>query len=1585
MLIGISSYSQNIESFSKTETVGGSSSTLTLDFLDYPIKKRIDNGHFKASLDLGEDFLFGDEDFLITINFNLTARLDGVDQNDIFEAEYELAIVENQPEAYIIADFKSFIDASTIGDDESLLFDEVQIDINSINSNHSDLNDFIRIQMSYEVDLGFDVSSLQSDLNSINIQQGIKNGIFNWVDDVHISHYQLQLLRLYNISQEKDTEEDIMANLDWKIAMTIEVDLKDPSSKNYSLQIAGGTGFYVARIRPVGGYFLGGSGNSGNWGLWSSNDIGKVALVRSTIDLPYFYFEDNEENVNWIYSRVFTEDSKVKENVTYADGLLKLKQEQTYLPSKNITLIKQTVYDKIGRPAITSIPVPVPGKQNSFRSQFMTAAGTSEVYNSDHFDTDVKLRNPDKIDESGDFSYYNDNPDKSIPNAEGFGYTRTIYYNDGLGRVKEQSGVGKSHSVDQTEGGRTTRYLYATPTDEELIAIFGDEAPSSESVLKSITIDPNNTASVTYISKSGNVIATSLVFSEGHDNLSPLDNSSPYEQTLRDKLTVNLKRENGFSSSKRISLAVPTDLNVSYSIKCAQIESLCQVTTLDCNFQLDIILHTLDDLGNIVSTQPLVSQSMSGVACQDVEGEDFKVIPESTFSLNEGSYIVEKSLKPMDPESTTQSNRETIENGVFPITDMVAEWLESIENLQDIQAFNQSIDNLAQAANSQTLDVFTNNGSAEFEVAWPQEFLDVYALEGNDEKYSISFAPVGWRATDGRNPIAMFFNTPCCVGIEVPVQWLPPFDGDPTKPAEDATIADGTNDVNVRGQFDIVNFYSLFDTSIPENERPIQEFYPDFEGYMLSFFDDCVGSDRDFQTEQLLKDAIYRDNGYMDGWEVEGTFNQMVYHMLTDTYDVDGGDQMDNPEQVYDFEQLKSCWIGVLSRLKEEVCVKVFDFYSEGEDQNISNTFDDRNDDPSGGIHDNHFDSKMKGGFFLTRWIAKRKISKRMRGLQLGGGEGGELAPALGQFHVVEEFLNCTGYQFAKIISPFDPLPLGSDLVMGYDYWEEVDQLNEEGPVPIRLLGETKSDYFNGSSVLSDLSTATLDHDYKYIPITDWDPIRRVKVTAEDGSVTFEIPSSPSKRKSIFPFIKNPIYAYKYFVYENEGASDYQIIEQSVCYEDPNDCFATNGDGFIIRNADGSPMKVPCCSSTPSATDPGCFRDYQYPNLATMSLVNHDVFGEDGGGRFKYVVDDFCSGGRIVCDESHDDWTSGQRLAFYDMLSSYEVEPVEGDFEIDPFDLTCDNLSTETSWYVYMGTEQAQVENELDDIISQLEIDALGGYSESGDNYTHTASGQLYMQLTLDNGDDNFAYYELEIENRIEECQSGCENLRDRFQTRLFELFEENCYEIDGCRTDHASTHNVIPVEDVEAILEQLVLSCQEQCVMTTYSCEDIDCRPLNLPQTEIGSPVSQFDIHYGVGGYPDNPEIIGDVEGSVSHSFVDIAECTNASVTGFQLCDLKDNVDNTIKNLSWYEYTLLKQVQSWDFELDIESYCEGFEGTRKFAFEEPSTPNSTRGSSFVPKDRYEVELGQAVDGNNPGDPVEAPVKCIYIKVESED
>lgn len=1557
-------YTQNdqIEHIRSEVEIGissGSNGTLSFPLDEYTINKRIIGGNVLIKLDLGEDYVIGEGDqFTGQVTINIEARKDGAVVNILPVTTTTLTVNQDQPRSYFIIKLSDLTE--TINGNEDLRLDELIISVSDAILPAGYYGNIINLSASGEIDLGLDANGLTTNAVSVEVNNqayvSAKRARFSWTDSHPVTNYELQVLRLYNISVvTASNEQEITTVLDWSKALTFQgkasID-ETNNSKHMTLTLAEGTGYYVFRVRPLGSYYPNGVADQRNWGVWSASDPDGTTknLNLNTVSLPYFFFADPDENRNWIYNRVFTEHSKIKENLTFANGLQQPRQSQTYLPSQDVTLVTQTILDYSGRPSVTTIPIPLSGRVSSYKESLVKNA-SGELYKAKDFDKDENYQNPAA---TTPFDYYDNNADKSIPNASGYGYTRTIYYNENSGRIKEQSGVGETHKI----GGKTTRYLYATPTDDELVALFGDEAPDAESVLKTITVDPNDVASITYTSKEGNVIATSLAFYQQNvGNLIDLDEPVT-TTTVTDKITENSKGAGGFISTKRISLTQDNpNFQVSYSIECIEFEQLCQVATLDCSYQLAVDLIKLGNNGEVVERQSLIDQALSKVICQDIGDKSYKIVnQELPIDLPAGNYIIQKRLSVGNASLAISDNEETISAQVYPLAKLIAGWLDNVENTDMLAGFNKSLYNLSQAIANQTLATFQNDAAlqADFPVNFSDKFLNEVYAEFKDQYY-LEFQPAGYNpygANADENPAVFTLGTPCCI-INIPIKWMPPFDCETMGLAD----ADGSGDYNT------VNYLQFFD---PANTVEA-EFLPDFEGYALAYLSECIGPD--FANEQALKNIIY--SVYMDGWEIEGTFNMMIHHMLNDQYNtVNTVDGTAESKVQYDCDELLGCWEAQLSRLKDEICVK-FNFYEENGRQNVSSAYDDEyagdsRDDKYDKDHNNHFDDNFKGGFFLTKWIAKRKVSRRMRRLQAGGTDEGEAAPEIGQFHLVKEFLGCTGYQFAKIITPFDAEPLAADNATGYNY-----RVNSgTTPVPFDINHSVNyagyfggnSFYDNGFSGLKKLLVNPGTYGYSYVPLNNWDPKKRIK--NDEGDF---VPGP----ESLFPNIKNPIYAFKYFEYVDQYFTDpegirrsiYQPMELEVCFSDPNDCYQMDANGFIVTDASGTPIKVPCCSANPAFNAEGCFADTEYPGL-NSSMVG---YGTDGlGNPAKYIVTEFCERGRIKCPYTKDAWSSGQRYTFYNMLKNYKVPTGSAWEQMADFNLTCEDLSNDHQWYVYTGDLDAQAANGYPDLANDVTI---GSYPI-----------EYYTQLSLADNTTTFKYIMLEIETQLKDCNNGCDRRRNEFKGRLIKMLMEKCYEIGGCRTDDPSTFNIIPEEDIDLMVDGLVEACKSQCNLTTYSCQTSPCRSVDKAFTDIGFDRNEFKLNYGMGGY--DPAFCD----ATSYSYEDATKCADIG-NGISECDILDEVTGKVNLLSWYEYTKLKQVQEWDFDVDMPTMCLDANGN-PIATDNDLTccgagANSSAGDTFVPKSQYEVNTTTPPDSNNPavGTQVKSPTVGVNVTV----
>ncbi|MFA6924368.1 MAG: hypothetical protein WC223_08960, partial [Bacteroidales bacterium] len=367
-------------------------------------------------------------------------------------------------------------------------------------------------------------------------------------NDMYFDSYDLQVLKV-------EADETGSVEIKWEKASTIEV---ERGQKTYKMTLTEGTGFYFWRVRAVGSYYEGGRSNYLNYGSWTTQTTippsnlftppntsipislspanVPVAIVNNSYlvnvhttnppnpitysnnDNCYFYYNQFNDNFNWIHGRVYTENSQKSETMSFANGLNQLFQKQTKLFSQGASgsvLATQTVYDFSGRAAVNSLVAPVNDSYFGYKSNFFntTSSGSSWLFNANNFDADANLyTNTPLATDAGVNFYYSDNnltlgnKAKYIPDAKGFPYTRTLFYNDASGRPLKQGLAGDV--LNLKADGHNTTIQYDAVSQTELDRVFGNEAPLWNSTYQVKTTDPNGVVTTNYMAKAGQVLAT---------------------------------------------------------------------------------------------------------------------------------------------------------------------------------------------------------------------------------------------------------------------------------------------------------------------------------------------------------------------------------------------------------------------------------------------------------------------------------------------------------------------------------------------------------------------------------------------------------------------------------------------------------------------------------------------------------------------------------------------------------------------------------------------------------------------------------------------------------------------------------------------------------------------------------------------------------------------------------------------------------------------------------------------------------------------------------------------------------------------
>ena len=140
-------------------------------------------------------------------------------------------------------------------------------------------------------------------------------------------------------------------------------------------------------------------------------------------------------------------------------------------------------------------------------------------------------------------------------------------------------------------------------------------------------------------------------------------------------------------------------------------------------------------------------------------------------------------------------------------------------------------------------------------------------------------------------------------------------------------------------------------------------------------------------------------------------------------------------------KQLFDCWVAQLRLLKDQAGCTNFSFLVETDDDdvNVSEAVDEETGDPI--VHDDHFDSDEALKDFEGSRRKKRKIKKKIE-KELSqyvrdesiNPESDMVKPRTNppEIHLVSNFLDCSGYQFAKVLTPYEAEPLPEDAYRDY-------------------------------------------------------------------------------------------------------------------------------------------------------------------------------------------------------------------------------------------------------------------------------------------------------------------------------------------------------------------------------------------------------------------------------------------------------------------------------------------------------------------------------------------------------------------------
>ncbi|MFN5442753.1 MAG: hypothetical protein ACK48V_00835 [Crocinitomicaceae bacterium] len=492
----------------------------------------------------------------------------------------------------------------------------------------------------------------------------------------HIDDYNGNNLSVPLVPSQIQLEKNIFKQNSTRITTT---------SNSFRIPLMYERGYVVFRVRGIGK--TGEEFKSRVYSKWSFEQTSSCTNLSCIPPNSIYKNNPHHEKLNWQASISFAEDGKNKVAVTYFDGSLRSRQIVSKSNTEDQVIVGETLYDHQGRAVIQVLPVPV-SKQNIKKIEYkgeLSKNSTGDVFNNT---TDYDVDNEEGCIPlgkqmstlSGASQYYSpNNLDKSgsqqfIPDAEGYPYTHVEYTPDNTGRIRRQSGVGKTHKLGS---GKETQYMYSKPFQEELDRIFGSEVGLATRYKKNMVIDANGQVSVSYLDPQGKVIATALA-GETPNNVDQIPNG--VNQMTIDLLNKENSKDNSgtdqvlnFASGtkelgQQISVSTPSTYIFNYEMKGDKLiseyvdnQGLKKRFCTDCVFDLKIRLK--DECGNDLLPgingakylEKKIGNSLNGLTDnQNYVGYNVKSdIPiwqtsktnGETISLKPGEYSLIKELK----------------------------------------------------------------------------------------------------------------------------------------------------------------------------------------------------------------------------------------------------------------------------------------------------------------------------------------------------------------------------------------------------------------------------------------------------------------------------------------------------------------------------------------------------------------------------------------------------------------------------------------------------------------------------------------------------------------------------------------------------------------------------------------------------------------------------------------------------------------------------------------------------------------------------------------------------------------------------
>ncbi len=843
--------------FNHAEMAGSLAKGFSVCMEESPSILGLNHSEMLVDLSLGRDYAFSDSPFSVSLELNVSIKSQNLQQHT---EHLSLRIDQDTPLNFINQNLLPFFQPSDLPSGVQVEVSNYTLEVGSARMEEY-LKDSLRLTVQYVKKYKQDVNLEAQHFREVTTLIQDKRITFNWEPfSIHYPVYEIQIMKLYNTKEEyaylsgEGVPQGIRSQVDWKNALKLRLDSGETS---LSFSLAEGSGYYIWRIRAIGNTYKNGAANPLNHGMWYPPNIPDF-IDHQHSPLPEYlcYYDDPDENNNYIYSRTFTEGKNhISESISYANGLNRPQQSQKYLPSKDTKVIIQSIYDLESREAITTLPEPKTGGLAGYETDYvLDEQGTS--YSVKNFDTEETRSNPDPLSDSS-IIYYEENDTERIANAFHFPYRRTRYTNDGTHRISEENQPGVMFKAGSAH---STQFWYVSPSQDELAGIFGDEAPNAASVTKTIIKDPNGIYSVKYTTNDGKTIATCLLNTDlENPHMMKPDNDQGASSIIYHRLLNNYRNKDTLYTNSRITLLNKDTLSFKYSLPLTNIALPCGEGIVDCGYVLKVSIYDVQEgtyLDHFV--EAIDPNDVSKIVT--INGKEYyQTILREEYPLLPGSYIIEKKLFQGEREAMSFLFNPAL--SVEPYIEVINRELDKVTDEEAQLSFFSKMfqfrDDLGDAINGTiSHDAFLENWSMDpATVVSPEHALLIRVNTTNGVYLINTMSDVSMYIDSVKY---LDFQTPCCNVITIPLY-----------------------------------FPSMFDC--PENPTPGN---PSFEAFMRK----VIGGTEGQYNEQWAR--------FMPGWN-KGEFDQLIYNMLT--YELPDPSKQQGMYHVYSCAKLWKLWSTVVN------------------------------------------------------------------------------------------------------------------------------------------------------------------------------------------------------------------------------------------------------------------------------------------------------------------------------------------------------------------------------------------------------------------------------------------------------------------------------------------------------------------------------------------------------------------------------------------------------------------------------------------------------------------------------------------------